>query len=268
MVPVSSLKDELAPELWSGCDLVSWAELNCSSGWAGPAAAFCCGASTCTGICSCWSHQTSRLLSGRQLQMSERPPADAHDEWRSLLCYFLLSHSYYYTRRSLQQAVGVAHNLAAPIKARSHTFSLHFPLCLPQTGAFSSFHVVVSLVPTPMKWKIFWAGAALLCCLDKNLSGEQREEHLLIPFAAKRTASLLLLPLIVILCRPAQDTGDSTPWILLCMEKQQQEIQPSWMNEFAFQNQKNNNKKKKLHVLKEMIRFFTHPNRMHSPRQH
>lgn len=45
----------------------------------------------------------------------------------------------------------VAHNLAAPIKARSRTFSLHFPLCLPHTGAFSGFLVVASLAPTSMK---------------------------------------------------------------------------------------------------------------------
>lgn len=108
-----------------------------------------------------------------------------------------------------------------------------------------------------MKGKIFWAGAALLCCLDKNLSREQREERLLILFAAKRTASLLLLPLIVILCRPAQDTGDPAPSVLLGMEKQQQESQPSWMiMHFITKKQQ---QQQKLHVLKEMRRYFTHP---------
>lgn len=108
-----------------------------------------------------------------------------------------------------------------------------------------------------MKGKIFWAGAALLCCLDKNLSREQREERLLILFAAKRTASLLLLPLIVILCRPAQDTGDPAPSVLLWMEKQQQESQPSWM--ILHFRTKKQQRQQKLHVLKEMRRYFTHP---------
>ena len=57
--------------------------------------------------------------------------------------------------------------------------------------------------------EIFRVGTAPLCCLDKN--SEHRENHLLILFAAKGMGSLLLLSLIVILSRPAQNTGDFIP---------------------------------------------------------
>ena len=146
--------------------------------------------------------------------------------------------------------------------SRSRSLSLCFPLCPLHTGAIS---VVVSLALTSMKWKIFWAGAALLCCLDKNLSREQREGHSFILLAAKRTASLLLLLLNAILCRPRQDTGDSTPESCSAWRKSSRRSNPlGW---FCISEPKQQQQQKAACPKRNDQLYFTHPKPEHSPRQ-
>lgn len=110
----------------------------------------------------------------------------------------------------------------------SHTFPTlaSFPtLSSSRTRLCHSFHVLFSLALTSIKWKPGLGSSELaqhrFAVWQELKRGEHREKHLLILFAAKGMGSLLLLPLIVILSRPAQDTGDFIPWIFVCMDKQE-----------------------------------------------
>lgn len=63
----------------------------------------------------------------------------------------------------------------------------------------------------------FRAGTAPLCYLDKNSERRVQGETFTHSVCCKGDG----LPLIVILSRPAQDTGDFIPWIFICMAKQE-----------------------------------------------
>ena len=174
--------------------------------------------------------------------MTTHPEADADDEWMSLQCVtFSLFQSSDEQRgelllnRSISTVCPVVENTLLWLnKLRSIT---HFPALasFPASSSSSSssscthlchsFHVPFSLALTSMKWELGLGSSELaqhhFGVLSRTRRGERREKHLLIPFAAKGMGSLLLLPLIVILSRPAQDTGDFIPWILVCMDKQE-----------------------------------------------
>lgn len=112
-------------------------------------------------------------------------------------------------------------------------FKLTKPFCAVQwfneinPGALDTFSIVIVwntlflLDSTSMKWKrssgSSWLARHRVTVLNQR--GDWKEKHLLILFAAKGMGSLLCLPLIVILSRPAQDTGDFSPRIFFQMDK-------------------------------------------------
>lgn len=170
--------------------------------------------------------------------MTVHPKADTDDEWMSQLCVafplFLSSDEQsrelllHYSISTVCPAVentllwlNKLRSIAHTSHSRFISYSFFF-LCSSLSQSSCSLFIRHHHPQSKSQAGIFRAGAANTLPSWQELRERSKRRNVYSFCLQQRGwAPCSALPLIVILSRPAQDTGDFIPWIFVCMDKQE-----------------------------------------------